>query len=87
MVMDLKDFLDNADRWLYLEAARKILNEFESRGFTTYDTSKAKNLDGVIADIIKDTIRENFNQTTLDDEVRIGLGEDGMENNLQNQIT
>ncbi len=50
----------------YLEAAHKITEELDARGFTTDNPENADNLEMVIAEIIQNTIRGNTNFSVAD---------------------
>ncbi len=62
---------------LYLEAAERIIEELDARGFSTPVPENAENLEMVVAGIIERTVRGNTNVTTA--------GGDGWEDDLQNQ--
>lgn len=51
----------------YLEAAERIVQELETRGFTTETSENSENLEMVIAEIIQKTLQGNTNFVTVPD--------------------
>lgn len=85
----------------YLEAAQRISDELELRGFTTDNPSLAEGLTECLAQIIQETMEGNLiiggeeppdiniqrSDPEIEDEVGRLPGADGWEGDLQNQIT
>lgn len=60
----MNDFVQNMALAVYLEAAKRIQNELDSRGFTTENPESIQGLTEKIAEIILQTVQGNTNYAT-----------------------
>lgn len=74
------------DSLIFREAALKICDELDNRGFYTDDPGEAQGLEDKITQIIEETIRGNTNYSCVDAPAH-EIDGSGWDGDLQNQIT